>query len=467
MLKIICSNSYMEERKYIYSVIFREFMGIEYIVQFVDSCKEKIILLINDKEIILQDKLFSISSEQWLKEKTLPVIPLLTMDPSTIFPHYKGEVPLPIIYGEKIHPDFFYKNEGKTYLDIDIFGSCFFMLTRYEELVLNRCDRYDRFLYQESIAYKAGFLNRPIVNEYVELLWCAIKGYAPDWQRKNRAFRVIPTHDIDKPFGMMYDSVKQISRHFAGDLLIRKNIASVFNRIKGLWNVIFFKQHVIEEAKKTFEFIFDLSEKYGLRDMFFFMNSRKSWMDGNYTVNEPEVQKLIQEVISKGHMVGLHPSFVSYKDANHIFLETESMRAVLRDLDLPDITGARQHYLRWSNPETWQSYEDAGIPIDTTLSYAGHIGFRSGTCYAHSVYNLISRTHLKLKELPLVIMDGTLFEYMRLDKKKAMDESLELAFRCRRYQGDFVILWHNTTLDNLLEREFYHDLIYRVCGDNK
>ena len=47
------------------------------------------------------------------------------------------------------------------------------MLSRYEELIVLDRDSHNRFAAESSIAFKAGFLDRPIINEYLEILkWC-------------------------------------------------------------------------------------------------------------------------------------------------------------------------------------------------------------------------------------------------------------------------------------------------------
>lgn len=465
MLKIYCPNNYIEERNYIYDVIFDEFLGIKYEIVYSEKVKQKTIINVNDSKIEISDFLFNYANEFWLKIDSMPLSPLEKFDPTFFFPEYIGESDLTIIYGEKIKGDFINIEKNIIKIGIDIFGSCFFMLTRYEEFVIKKRDKYDRFLFQNSIAYKEKFINRPIVNEYVEVLWSALKFIMPNLERKPRSFKVIPTHDVDKPFGMVYDSWKQIVRHFAGDLLIRKNLGKFLKRVKDVYDVNFYQQKVIKKRIDTFNFIFKTSEKYSLNNIFFFMNSKKSLLDGNYTVEEADVQKIIKSIIKNGHKVGLHPSFISYKDGQVILDETRLMNKVLGKMKLPFLVGARQHYLRWSNPETWQNYENAGIKFDSSLTYAEHIGFRCGTCYEYSVYNLLTKKTLQLKEKPLIIMDGTLFEYMNLNKKTALIKILELAERCKRYQGEFIILWHNTTLDDERERSFYCQMLDEICGE--
>mgnify|MGYP000971870045 CR=1 FL=1 len=48
--------------------------------------------------------------------------------------------------------------ELKTIIcEADVFASCFFMLTRWEEYVNKNRDKHDRFSANESLAYKQGF----------------------------------------------------------------------------------------------------------------------------------------------------------------------------------------------------------------------------------------------------------------------------------------------------------------------
>ncbi|MCS7165160.1 MAG: hypothetical protein RMJ51_02630 [Candidatus Calescibacterium sp.] len=51
-------------------------------------------------------------------------------------------------------------------LGIDLFASCFFMLSRWEEYVINKKDIHHRFSGLSSLAYRKGFLEKPIVNQF-------------------------------------------------------------------------------------------------------------------------------------------------------------------------------------------------------------------------------------------------------------------------------------------------------------
>lgn len=460
-MDILLPDNHRCERKYICDVILKNFLGVNYNIVFKKdtSC---VTVSCTNKLIRMNDIFFSFSEYDWLSPKTMPEENNISINPKHFFIDYDGEEQLPVIYGNKsIKVD-----TNTIYLGIDIFGSCFFMLSRYEEYVVKNRDKLDRFDYKDSFAYKNGFLDRPIVNEYVELLWCAIKSICPNAKRRETNYQVIPTHDIDKPFGILYDSPLQILRHFAGDVFYKRGLSASFKRLKSIFYKFFLPEHLIDQGNEVFDFIIQSSKKYNLNDIFFFMNSKLSCFDGNYYVDWPNVKALLEKVIEAGHQVGIHPSYDSYLNPKEIRKECVHMVNVLHSIPHGSLAGGRQHYLRWNNPMTWQAYEFAGLNMDSTLTFAGHVGFRCGVCYPYTVYDVVNRKPLNVKEMPLIVMDGTLFEYMRLSQDEALEVCKKLSQRCRRYNGDFVFLWHNTMLYDEGNRAFYARLLECIVDGN-
>ena len=159
---------------------------------------------------------------------------------------------------------------------------------------------------------------------------------------------------------------------------------------------------------------------------------------------------LLRSLHERGHEIGLHPSYRTFRDGEQTLREFQALRRACEeeDIDQPAF-GGRQHYLRWENPITWQNWEDAGLAYDSTLSFADRAGFRCGVCFEYPVFNLRTRRSLKLRESPLIAMDASLLEYHRLSLEQATAQLLELKRRCRLFEGEFTLLWHN---DRLLSR---------------
>jgi len=80
------------------------------------------------------------------------------------------------------------------------------------------------------------------------------------------------------------------------------------------------------------------------------------------------------------------------------------------------------------------------------LGYADKEGFRCGVCYEYSVFDIISRKKLNLKEKPLVVMEGSLTTYQPNITPKEMEETIKkLTKKVKKYNGEFVFLWHNSS----------------------
>lgn len=446
MITIKCKDNYIPERAYIYSVIFNEFLGIEYNVCYDDSLQETVILYDGCRYVEISDCFFSMPTEWYLTPKSLPKIPLsrVILSGGVLADRLAG-AELPVIYGKHLKNGNYIKvADDCINLGIDIFGSSFFMLTRYEEAVNPRYDKsdFDHYVSAYSLAGQEGFLERPIVNEYLELLWWAINTLWPEMKRKKRFFRVIPTHDVDRPSVFLGFGKRPHFQRFAGDLIVRKDVGLFLHR----WRVVFdiLRKGYQGEWKHTFDYIMDISERNGFISTFFFMNSLGlSEFDGNYNIFHKDILSVIKHIKQRGHEIGVHPSYASFEDSDIILDNASCFRRVLEGFGFDTNFGGRQHYLRWEPGVSWQKYEDAGMTFDTTLSFADHIGFRCGTCYEYPVFNLFTREALRLREKPLLVMDCSALNYMGLDYYSALNRILKIKKLCKKYQGDFVLLWHN------------------------
>jgi hypothetical protein len=203
----IPENFYLQEFNYIIKVLLIDFLGLDYTLEMYDGDKVKIRLKgdESDKALIIENILFNTPTEEWLKESSLPLSPLPRWNILDDLPEVRlCKKDLPIIYGRLLSNGRYF-DQGKNFihLGVDIFGSCFFMLTRYEEIIVSERDEHERFPAKASLAYREGFLSRPIVNEYVEILWALLKRLWPGLERKQHSYKVLLTHDVDHPAGTL------------------------------------------------------------------------------------------------------------------------------------------------------------------------------------------------------------------------------------------------------------------------
>ncbi len=463
LLRISHPPTHLEERAYIFDVLFRQFLGVSFIAE-ANGQKEVRITMDGDeqkKELLLADVFFSHSETDWLSPDTLPEQPLVLWDVGSS----PVDAPLvnrrlPVIYGRQ-NPggSFVVVEEASVYLGVDIAGSAFFMLTRYEEAVKGERDKRGRFPAAASLAFQERFLDRPIVNEYVEILWWGMKKLWPGLHRTPREFQVMVSHDVDWPLGIVRSHLKKVIKNTAGDLIHRKCISLALRRLRSFIEVK--RGNKDADVNNTFDWIMNESEKLGLKSAFYFIAGRTGGdIDGNYDLADPWIRRLLRHIHERGHEIGLHPSYDTYRDKEQIRREFLRLRNVLEaEKIVQETVGGRQHYLRWEAPVTWQNWDDAGLAYDSTLSYADHAGFRCGTCYEYPVFNVQSRKALKLRERPLIAMEGTLLEYMNLNREKAAEAMLSLKRRCKLFQGNFTLLWHNNMLIHPADAVLYRSVL--------
>ena len=452
------------ERSYIIDVLLRDFLGLEYIAAPHDASCVTIELSDDSakRRLELPDAFFSQPAGAWLTEASLPDRPLQQWRPPAS--SFAG-VPmcreqLPIIYGAAREGELMTQSEEAGYLGIDIFGSAFFMLTQYQEAVSRERDDFDRFPASASLAYQEGFLERPIVNEYVEILWEVMRSMWPGLQRKARSYRVHLSHDMDE-VSLLGRSWASVLRSLAADLLIRREGRLALQRLRAFVKTRATQQPVERDPYNTFDFIMSTSEQYGLRDTFNFVAAEsEDLLDPRYDLQQPWVRSLIHRLYDRGHAIGLHPSINTYKDPALIMREYERLRSVCAEENITQQTwGGRQHYLRWANPTTWQSWEAAGLDYDSSLGYAQHVGFRCGCCYEYPVMNLQTRERLALRERPLIAMESSLLSYMGCSLRAAERWLRDLIVTCRRFEGDFSLLWHNHMLVGNLAQKTYSRVV--------
>lgn len=463
--------TYSPERQYIFDVLLRDFLGLSYTARpeyRTDIC----ITCLSEngsKQLFIADVLFSTPEAAWLTRESLPKQPIESWDIARSMLGQKDSPPLPVLYGAPFEEGkYMLFSEDTIRLGIDIFGTAFFFLTRYEEAVITERDQYGRFPAAASLAAQEGWLRRPIVNEYLEALWSALHHLWPGVNRKARMFEFAISHDIDHPRYFPKLTSGQIVRILAA-MAVKKH--APFRALH--WLVAWCRMKLGNENAdpyNTFNEIMQLSEAHGLRSAFYFIaeNTNGEEMQSE-TLDSSWVRSVLRHIHGRGHEIGLHTSFETYRDPAQIRKEFAILKRVCSQEGITQIAwGGRQHYLRWEVPATWQAWADNDLNYDSSLMFSEQVGFRCGICYEYTVFNLRTHAVLSLRERPLIVMDGTLFakQYMHLDIASAYSLVAQLITQCRRYNGIFTILWHNDSFAYPALRKFYRRIL-KLASDTE
>jgi peptidoglycan/xylan/chitin deacetylase (PgdA/CDA1 family) len=192
----------------------------------------------------------------------------------------------------------------------------------------------------------------------------------------------------------------------------------------------------------NFDSIVSLEERYDARSSFFFLSLEPGDMEFSYAPRD--IGEEIGDLVDRGCEVGLHGDFRAYHDSESL----DAQKRRLEGITGKPLRGFRSHFLRFRIPESWEILSRAGFLYDTTYGYADVVGFRNGMCHPFRPFNLRSGEEIGILEIPLAVMDGTLWDYMRLDMPgswKIIQHLVDAVAGCR---GVLTILWHNTSMES-------------------
>lgn len=157
-------------------------------------------------------------------------------------------------------------------------------------------------------------------------------------------------------------------------------------------------------------------------------------IDPSYRLNEPLFDRLRVFIDQYRCEVGLHGSFYSIRDQ---FLKDE--RETLSHALGRPITCGRQHWLNLPGIKPLDIIHQSGIQVDSTLGWNGNVGFRGGMMRPFPIRLLSGQW---IWEVPLVLMDGPLFDDLKLSAEEVVSMGKRLLEPVMTQGGCVAINWH-------------------------
>jgi hypothetical protein len=362
------------------------------------------------------------------------------------------------------------KDQKGTVIDIgfDIIMSAFFLLSRLEEIISKPRDVHQRYSANQSLALLNGFLHQPVVDKYVGIFQKLLNLGRPSgvklepeplWPDK-KEFAVCLTHDIDtistqtprEFFARSFQSARFIVR-----MRFREAREKVFNALKP----IFQKQ----SPQLTFKTIIDLEKTHGFKSSFYFCGGGKGYQI-DYDLRNKNIVDIIHYIQACGWEIGMHGSYDSYNNKELLLAEKTKLETVLGR----NVSGIRQHFLRFDPSKTWHIQSEVGLKYDVSLGYPDQTGFRAGTTLPFYPYGFVDDTSLPILEMPLVFDDTSLFEYLQYNPQQALDHAKLCLDTVKKYHGVCVLLWHHDDFKGYERRpqwgEVYSKLLDHLSRQN-
>ena len=323
----------------------------------------------------------------------------------------------------------FFNTPGSDH-SFDIFAAVFYLISRYEEYLPHRKDMYGRYAHENSLAFKEGFLNIPLINVWAKNFAVAIQKRFQSFNFQLSTFNFTPTYDIDIAYSYKH---KGLVRNIGGFL---KSPSA--ERIKVLTGAA-------KDPFDAYAWLDNLHEQFNLQPVYFFLVAEKNGpYDKNILPHKKAMEKIIKQHAKK-YSIGLHPSWQSGDNKSLLKKEKERLIAMIKPAkSVP--APSRQHYIRFNLPEGYQRLITAGLTDDYSMGYGSINGFRASTASSFFWYDLEKEAETNLRIHPFCFMDANSYYEQRQTSEQTFIELMHYLSVCKAVNGTLITIWHNNFL---------------------
>ncbi|WP_317897245.1 polysaccharide deacetylase family protein [Aurantibacillus circumpalustris] len=337
----------------------------------------------------------------------------------------------------------FFKNTSGS-IPFDLFGAAFWLLTRYEEYLPHKSDRYSRFNFKSSLAYQYEFLHYPLVNLWLLEFRKALSGQFPSLEFTEREYNYISTVDIDNVYKYKH---KGFVRSLAGLISDRS-----FKKMRQRVRILLGKQ---KDPFDCYGFLIDAHKQTETKAIYFFLLGDYGPNDKNHSSSDLRFQSLIKHLADYS-MVGIHPSFGSNNNLKQLKIETSRLGNITHRL----IVKSRQHFSMLSFPRTYKDLLQAGLFADYSMGYTNHNGFRSSYCYPYKWYSLDIESVSSLTIHSFAITENDLIARKK-DDETLIDLATPIIDEVKKYNGELISIFHNEVFTPRIKK-FYLEFLNLV-----
>jgi peptidoglycan/xylan/chitin deacetylase (PgdA/CDA1 family) len=301
------------------------------------------------------------------------------------------------------------------------------LLSGLDEETASGRDKHGRIRCRDMPGWYSEASRIPVVTYYVDILIeayekaCAAAGIPPVRAARwpgGAPYAVAVSHDVD-----------QLTNYNRRGRF--KSVIGSLTRFKKppVWDFI-----SRERPYDTLDSIFSLEGKYGAKSTFFVGGIKRGPLDYNYSLEQ--ARPLLKDIAASGAELALHSSYY----CNGPYQLTEEVSA-LSDVAGAEVNGVRGHYLRTAPERLWRWAKEAGLEYDASLGHFDDIGFRRLHCLPFAGLS-DDDSFTDIYEVPMTLMDGTLFQYLGFGTDEAAEAALDLQEEVKSTGGHFSVLWH-------------------------
>lgn len=317
---------------------------------------------------------------------------------------------------------------GKTSaLPFDIFSASFYLITRYEEYLPHVKDEKGRFLASESIAYKSGFLQEPVVDiwayKFKVLLLKTFTDIKFPLKKTNYHTIVNACHPtLFKNKGLLRSTLGYLTD------LVSFNIKNIIRRSGVLFG---FRK----DPFNTFNWIVNTTKNNKNKVTIFFLLGDSTNYKESLNSQKKSFKLLIKNV-GDYKEIGLLFSDDALKNIDILNIEKDKIEAITnRTLE----SSMNDAYMV-SLPHFYRNLIELEILRDFTMVYENVIGFRASTCSPFLFYDLDYEIVTPLIIHPIAM---TTKGFIKIAKSKKVDLVNKLIDAVKKVDGTFSMIFYN------------------------
>ena len=342
---------------------------------------------------------------------------------------------------------------GFDHLCFDVFAHIFWCISRYEEyqwanlqslynanegkhfLIKSHSfppDQHARFQAKYSHLANLGWLDIPIVDKAMAFLFSQLGCTIP------RKASTSATADIDMALRFGGRSFARYLASTVQDLVTRPILLA--DRLAVLFGKI--------DPYHPLKFTIPLLAGVNNSKVFFLLSNKRTQHNKQISLDNRQLASAISGAVNAlgANATGFHPSYqipTTYTNPGDVWG---------KELDyLTQYTGekalhARLHYINLHFPSSYRNLNQLGIEHDWSMGYPEAVGFRAGTSFPFSWYDLVAEKSTRLLVHPFCIMDVTCKLYLGLSPSESIALGEKLKMSIHALGGDFCFIFHNESV---------------------
>ena len=317
-------------------------------------------------------------------------------------------------------------------LPFDIFAASFYLLSRYEEYLPQVKDEKGRFLASESIAFKAGFLQDPVVDIWAYKFKDLLLQTFPDIKYSARKPSVHTIINASQPLLYKNKGLLRTLIGFFNDLF-SFNLKSIFDRSTVLFG---FRK----DPFNTFSWIINSVKKSkSSLTVFFLLGASKIFEES--LNSQKESFKLLIKNVSDYQEIGLIFSDEALNSLAVLNEEKEKIEAITNRT----LRRSMNNEYLVSLPHNYRNLIELEIATDFTMVYENVIGFRASTCSPFLFYDLDYEIVTPLKIHPISLTTKGLNKTSTSKKTETIQKMMESV---KKVNGTFSMIFDNYNFMN-------------------